>query len=224
MADEVIWPLHRLVPAPGLEPEQAAVLADAGASAYHALMLARLPAAGALTVLGPGGVGTQVLALARGLAPDVRLTAVARSDATKDRIDALGLGVEVILGAPGSARKVVQNAGPQDAVVDFGGGPEAIGQALPMLARGGRLVIGSMSDEPVALGATVTQMATRELEVLGSYASTIADLGAVVHLAATGRLDLAAAVSHRVPLTRALEALQILERRPPGLSRVVVLP
>jgi 2-desacetyl-2-hydroxyethyl bacteriochlorophyllide A dehydrogenase len=224
LADEVTWPLERMVPTPGVEPEQAAVLADAVASAYHALMLARAEPAGALTVLGPGGVGTQVLALARALDPAIRLTAIARSEATRERIEALGIGVTVMLGAAGAGRRVLQTAGPQDAVVDFGGGAEAIREALPMLARGGRLVIGSMGDEPVELGATVTQVATRELQVIGSYASTIADLRAVVELAASGRLNLSAAISHRVPLARAQEALETLEQRPPGLSRVVVVP
>jgi propanol-preferring alcohol dehydrogenase len=224
LADEVSWPLHRMVPAPRIALERAAVLADAVASAYHALMLAQFPVSGALTVLGPGGVGTQVLALARALDPDVRLTAVARSEATRARLEGLGLDALVILGAAGCGRRVLSEAGPQDAVIDFGGGGEAIAEALPMLARGGRLVIGSMGDEPVMLNASVTQFATRELHVLGSYASTIADLGAVVHLAASGRLDLSAAVSHRVALERAEEALRILKARPPGLSRVVVVP
>lgn len=224
LADEVSWPLDRMVPVPRLPADEAAVLADAVASAYHALMLARLPAGGALTVLGPGGVGTQVLALARALDGDARLTAVARSKATRERVEGLGLGGNVIVGTEGVGRRVLDAAGPQDAVIDFGGGAAAIGEALPMLARGGRLVIGSMGDEPVQLNASVTQFATRELEVVGSYASTIADLGTVVHLATSGRLDLSAAVSHRVPLERADEALSILRRRPPGLSRVVVVP
>jgi propanol-preferring alcohol dehydrogenase len=224
LADQVSWPIHRMVPAPRLPAEQAAVLADAVASAYHALMLARVPPGGALAVLGPGGLGTQVLALARVLDPEVRLAAVARSEATRGRLDALGLGVFVVLGASGAGRRVLDAAGAQDAVVDFGGGPAALGEALPMLARGGRLVIGSMSDEPVVLGASFTQIATRELEVIGSYASTIADLGAVVHLVASGKLKLRSAVSHRVPLERASDAFEILRARPRGLSRVVVLP
>ena len=93
-----------------------------------------------------------------------------------------------------------------------------------MLARGGRFVVGSIGDEALDLGATLTQLATRELHVVGSYASTIADLGAVVHLAAIGRRDLSASVSHELPLERAAEAFVLLERRPTGLARVVVIP
>jgi 2-desacetyl-2-hydroxyethyl bacteriochlorophyllide A dehydrogenase len=217
LADEVVWPLHRMVRAPGIPAEQAAVLPDAVASAYHALMLAELPPGGALTVLGAGGVGAHVLQLARVLDPAARLTAVVRSDGTAARLARLELGIDVV-------RDSGDVSGGQDAVVEFGGGALALSRALPMLARGGRLVIGSMSEEPLDLATTVTAVATRELQIVGSYASTIDDLVAVVQLAASGRLDLSRSVSHRVALDRAGDALELLERRPPGLSRIVVLP
>jgi D-arabinose 1-dehydrogenase-like Zn-dependent alcohol dehydrogenase len=224
LAEEIIWPLHRMVPAPRLPAEQAAVLPDAVASAYHALKLADVPAGGALTVLGAGGVGAHVLALARVLDPTARLTAVVRSAGSEERLRRLGLDASIVLAADGVGRRVLARSGPQDAVIEFGAGARAVAQGLPMLARGGRLVVGSMGDEPLDLGVTLTQLATRELCVVGSYASTIADLGAVVHLATSGRLDLSASVSHRLALERAAEAFELLARRPPGLARVVVMP
>jgi len=216
LADEVVWPVDRIVPAPGIPAEQAAVLPDAVASAYHALGLAELPAGGAICVLGAGGVGSHVLQLARVLDPSARLTAVVRSEATARRLEALAIGVQVVIGEG--------RIGAQDAVVEFGAGAQAIPQGLRMLARGGRLVIGSMSEEPLELATTLTAVATRELHVIGSYASTIADLRAAVDLVAGGRLDLSRSVSHRVPLDRAAEALALIERRPPGFARAVVIP
>jgi 2-desacetyl-2-hydroxyethyl bacteriochlorophyllide A dehydrogenase len=216
LADEVVWPIDRIVPAPGIPAEHAAVLPDAVASAYHALGLAGLPAGGALTVLGAGGVGSHVLQLARVLDPAARLTAVVRSEGTARRLEALAIGAEVVVGAP--------RIGAQDAVVEFGAGAEAVARALPMLARGGRLVIGSMGEEPLELATTLTAVATRELQIIGSYASTIADLRAVVDLVAAGRLDVSRSVSHRVPLDRAAEALDLVARRPPGFARAVVIP
>ncbi|HTX07891.1 MAG TPA: alcohol dehydrogenase catalytic domain-containing protein [Solirubrobacteraceae bacterium] len=224
LAEEIVWPLHRMVPTPRLPPKQAAVLPDAVASAYHALKLAELPAGGALTVLGAGGVGIHVLALARVLDPTARLTAVVRSPGSEQRLRRLGLDAAILLGADDVGRRVLGRGGPQDAVIEFGAGAHALAQATPMLARGGRLVVGSMSEEPLDLGASLAQLVTRELYVIGSYASTIADLGAVVHLATTGRLDLSASVSHQLPLERAAEAFELLERRPTGLARVVVVP
>ena len=224
LADEVVWPLSRMVPTPGLPADQAAVLADAVASAYHALLLAAPPRGGTLTVLGAGGVGTHILQLARVLDPEVRLTAVVRSDGTAERLRRLSLGLELVHGLDGCARRVLAASGPQDAVIEFGAGPAAGPEGPPMLARGGRFVLGSVSSAALDLGTTLSALVTRELQVIGSYASTLADLEAVAELATSSRLDLGASVSHRVPLEKAGEALELLERRPAGLSRVVVKP
>jgi 2-desacetyl-2-hydroxyethyl bacteriochlorophyllide A dehydrogenase len=224
LADEIVWPAHRMVPAPGLAPEQAAILADAGASAYRALALAELPQGGALTVLGAGGIGTHILLIARALDPDARLTAVVRSEPTAERIDALGIGVALVRELSGSHRRVLSDSGPQDAVIEFGAGAAACAEALPMLARGGRFVVGSMEDRPLDLGTTLGIFATRGLQVVGAMGSTLSDLQSVVELAVAGRLDLSASVTHRLPLTQAADALALLEERPPGLMRVVVTP
>lgn len=220
LADEMTWPAHRMVAAPGITPEQAAILPDAVASAYHALRLADLPPGGALTVLGAGGVGTHILQIARVLDPDARLTAVVRSDATANRLDALGIGVALTEELSG----VVPAGGPQDAVIEFGAGAGVCRQALPMLKRGGRFVVGSMEDHPLDLGTTLATLATRGLHVIGSMSSTLPDLERVVELAVSGRLDLSASVSHRFDLTQAAQALAVLDERPPGFMRVVVTP
>lgn len=224
LADEVAWPVERMVPVPGLPAERAAVLADAGAAGYHALKLAELPPGGALTVLGAGGVGTQILLLARVLDPAARLTAVVRSDATAQRLEALGIGVGLIEGIEGCGRRIRSAAGPQDAVIEFGAGAESCREAPPMLKRGGRLVIGSIDERRIELGASLSDFAARELQVVGSHASTLEDLRAVAKLAADGSLDLSKAVSHRLALDAIADAFDLLAERPPGLVRIVVLP
>jgi propanol-preferring alcohol dehydrogenase len=163
-----------------------------------------------------------VLQLARVLDPDARLTAVVRSRGTAERLEGLAIGVAVVEGVAGAARRVLELAGPQNAVVEYGAGAAAAAEAPPMLARGGRLVVGSLADAPLDLKTTLTAFVTRELRVLGSYASTFADLEAVSDLAASGRLDLSRSVSHRLPLDRVEEAFALLEERPAGIARVVV--
>ena len=224
LADEVIWPVERMVPVPGLAPERAAILGDAGAAGYHALMLAELPPGGALTVLGPGGVGTQILLIARILDPTARLTAVIRSEATARRLEGLGIGVELVEGVENCARRIRTGVGPQDAVIEFGAGPAACREAPPMLKRGGRLVIGSIDDGQLDLGSSLGEIAARELQVVGSHASTLEDLQSVAELAVDGSLDLSAAVSHHFPLEQVEEAFGLLAARPAGLARIVVLP
>jgi D-arabinose 1-dehydrogenase-like Zn-dependent alcohol dehydrogenase len=222
MATMVDWPLTHLVPIGSVDAVAAAILPDAVASAYHALRLARVPAGGSLTVIGAGGVGANVLQLARALDPEVRLTAIVRSAASAARIERLALDVAVRQGLTGAGRAILKERGPQDAVIEFGAGAAAGPEALPMLVRGGRLVFGSVEDAPLNLGTRVIDLVTREIVVMGSYASTRHDLQTVTELARAGRIDIGASVSHRLPLRAAGEAIRLLEQRPPGLARVVL--
>jgi len=221
LADELTWPASRLISAAGLDPVRAAVLPDAGATAYHALRVAAVPPGGLLVVTGAGGVGTHVLRIARALDPSARLAAVVRSAATAQRLAALG--VPAIEGLAGAAKRLRGQAGQADAVIDFSGSPETPPEAVRMLRPGGRLVLGSVVRGDLHLG-WIAPFASREITVTGVYSSTLDDLRQVVALARDGALDLTGSVTHSVPLARAAEAFGLMERRPPGMVRVVVEP
>lgn len=222
LADEVVWPTARMVDIGDLEATQAALLADAVATAYHALSRARLDDGEVLCVLGAGGVGSQVLRLVRLLHPGVHTAAVVRSDASADRVRSLG--ATPVQGLEDAPRRVREAIGRADCVVDFTGDARAIPAGVRMLRPGGRLVIGSVDDRPAALGTTVTGVSSRQLEVRGTYISTMTDLQAVTDLAREGRLDLSDAVSSVRPLDQALDALHLVAEHPPGLQRLVLTP
>jgi 2-desacetyl-2-hydroxyethyl bacteriochlorophyllide A dehydrogenase len=218
LAEEVVWPAARTVVATGLAPAAAAVLADAFATAYRALQVAAVPAGGALAVLGAGGVGTQLLRLARVLDPQVRLAAVVSSAASAQRVAALGVPVE--RGVAGVAKRL-RPLGPFDAVADFSGSADAPAEGVRLLRPGGRLVLGAVLEEDLRLGPGVL-VQTRELVVAGVYSSTLADLRAVAALALDGRLDVGASITHRIPMAAAATAFDTVAARPPGLERLVV--
>lgn len=218
-AETVVWPASRMLPANGIEPAAASLLADAAATAHNALGLALMPPGGALCVLGAGGLGNGVLAVARALDPRVRLAAVVRSDASAARLEALG--IEVHRGLEGAARALRRSVGRMDAVIDFSGQAAAPAEGIAMLRRGGRLVLGSVVDAPLTLGASSAFMA-HELQVAGAYVSGLADLAAVIELARERRLDASAWVTHRLPLAEFEDALKLAESRADGMVRVVV--
>jgi D-arabinose 1-dehydrogenase-like Zn-dependent alcohol dehydrogenase len=212
-----------MIPVSGLEPAEAALLPDAVATAYRALMAAQLPAGGSLCLIGPGGVGTHVLKLARVLDPDARLAAVVRSKAAADRVEALG--AEAVHGLPRAARRVRHSLGPVDAVVDFSGARAAPREGVRMLRHGGRLVLGGVLDQPLSLGTTMTGVVSRELTVVGVFASAMDDLRAVARLASDGRLDLGDSVSARFGLEAALDAMRLAAHHPHGsIVRVMLEP
>ncbi len=218
-AETVVWPAARMLPADGIEPAAASLLADAAATAHNAVRLAGVPRGGAMCVLGAGGLGSGVLGVARALDPDLHLAAVVRSEASAERVHALG--VEVHQGLDGAARALRHSAGRMDAVIDFSGQADAPAVGVALLRRGGRLVLGSVVDSMLTLEVSSAFMA-HELQIVGAYASSLDDLAAVIDLARGGHLDAGAWVSHRLPLTEFDQGLEIAETRPPGTVRVVI--
>ena len=217
-AEFVVWPSSRMLPANGMEPAEAALLADAAATAHNAVKLAEVPRGGSLCVLGAGGLGMATLAVARALDPDVRLAAVVRSDSSSQRLQALG--VEVHRGLVGAARGLRQRMGRVDAVIDFSGS-----RAPPLRASdccgAGAACARVGRDAELTLGPSSAFMG-RELQVVGAYVSKLEDLETVIALAQDGRLDASGWVSHRLALDDFEQALELAEMRPPGTVRVVV--
>jgi propanol-preferring alcohol dehydrogenase len=223
MAQEVVWPADRMVRVSGLRAEEAALLPDAVATAYRALIAGNVADDGALCVIGPGGVGSHVLILARALYPAARLAAVVRSEAAAQRVRALG--AVPVIDLERSARRVREAVGTVDAVIDFSGARDAPGEGVKMLRHGGRLVLGGVRDEPLLLGTTMSGIVSRELTVVGIFASSMDDLRAVASLAADGRLDLGESVSRTFPLESAVEAIELAADHPSGsIVRVMLAP
>jgi 2-desacetyl-2-hydroxyethyl bacteriochlorophyllide A dehydrogenase len=220
LAEEMLWPSDRLVPADDLDPRLAALLPDAVATAYHALQRANLPKGGKLAVIGSGGVGTNVLQISRALDPDVQAIAVVHSDGTAKRVR--DLGFPVIQGLDGAGRALRMEYGEMDAVIDFSGAPAAATEGVRMLKKKGRLVLGSVLDEKVSIGTTYTGLMTREIEIVGSYSNSLSDLQAVTELVRSGKLSLEGLVSHTFPLKDIDKAFDVLDKRPPGMVRVVI--
>jgi 2-desacetyl-2-hydroxyethyl bacteriochlorophyllide A dehydrogenase len=223
MADEVVWPAVRMVRVTNLSPSAAALLPDAVATAHHAIRVAALSGRERLCLIGVGGLGTHVLELASVLHPDLEVAAVVRSTASVTRLERMG--ILAVAGLEGAAKRLRRDGARFDAVIDFSGSPTAPAEAVRLLNPGGRLVLGSIADEPLDLGTSLTGLVTRELEIVGCYASTMEDLRQVALLAQDGRLPgLPAAVSHRVPLSEAPAAFRVLVERPPHTIRVVLEP
>jgi 2-desacetyl-2-hydroxyethyl bacteriochlorophyllide A dehydrogenase len=221
MADEVVWPAHRMVRFTHLSPSAAALLPDAVATAYHAVRVADLSGCERVCVIGAGGVGTHVLELVSILCPDVEVAAVVRTPASAARLERLG--ILAVAGLQGAAKRLRRPGRRFDVVIDFSGSPAAPAEAIRLLEPGGRLVLGSIADEPADLGTSVTGLVTRELEIVGCYASTLEDLRKVTLLAREGLPGLSAA-SRSVPLDEAPAAFQALVERSRDAVRIVVEP
>lgn len=214
-AEYVVVPATCVVALPdSIDFTDAAPLCCAGATAVHALRMARVEPGEIVVVIGAGGVGLALVQVA--VDQGARVVAVSRS-AEKLRA-AQTLGAEVVT-TPDAALDSVAALGGGDVVVETVGSAESLPRSLGLLGRGGRLVLVGYSDAPLEVQPLA--LVVDEKSVLTSVGSTPADLAQAVDLAARGRLRVP--VDTVVDLHGVNDALARL-RRGEVLGRVVVVP
>ena len=98
--------------------------------------------------------------------------------------------------------------------------PEAIESAADTVAPGGTLCLYAPPSPKAPPNLDATALYLREITVVASYSAGPGDMRAALELIAAGRIDPKPLVSHRLPLTRTGEALD-LQRRQTGLKIVV---
>ncbi|XKH52418.1 alcohol dehydrogenase catalytic domain-containing protein [Citricoccus nitrophenolicus] len=189
------WPAQ-LVRLGELPVAEAAPLADAGVTAFHAVgsCSGAFGGPGALVVLGVGGLGSLAIqiAVAQGWTTIIAVDAV---DAKRDQALALGAS-DFLVAGPDTARQVADlmagsAAGPADvagvrAVIDLVGTDQTLAAALEVVRLGGRIVQVGTGHGTVPFGRDHVKPG---VSLVQSRGGSMADLEAVVRLARTGALQ-----------------------------------
>jgi len=225
-AEKIAVPVSCALPLPdGIPFEHGAILADAVATAYHAVATRAGIAGGeCVAVIGCGGVGHHAILLARLLGAKTIVAADASKGALR-RAEEAGADVTVDV-TEGDARKAIRKAaggGGPDVVIEYVGKKATVELAMSAVARGGRVIVGGVGMESPELGPLVSFVG-KEIGVLGSMGYTRAELECVVDLTATGKLDLSGSITARYPLDRATEALEDLASHRNDPVRLALLP
>ena len=195
-AGYVVAPLKSLIPLPeGLSDEQA-VFAEPLSCCLNALELARLAPAETIAIWGGGPAG-QLLARAA------------------TAYDALPTVIEPDLQRRELAHGVAE---PPDQLFDVCvvavGNNAAYQQALARLAPRGRLVVFSgLSKETPAITTDFNQLHYLEQTVVGAYGCCYRHGRQAIALLQSGRLEVRDLISHRMPLSRLAEALELVANR-----------
>jgi len=225
-AEKIVVPTTCVLPLPDAIPfEHGAILADAVATAYHAVASrAGISGGERVAVIGCGGVGHHAILLARLLGARTIIAADASEGALRRAEDA-GADVTVDVRAPKAHRAIREAAGEggPDVVIEYAGRKTSVELGLASVARGGRVIVGGVGMESPALGPLVSFVG-KEIAVMGSMGYTRAELVRVVELAAAGNLDLSGSITARYPLTHAAEALEDLASHRNDPVRLALLP
>jgi len=222
MADLLIWPTRRLVAFTTDSILSAAIIPDAVTTAYHATTKVDLNSSLSACVIGAGGVGTNILRLARIINPKLNLLGVVNSQGSSERLSSENFSS--LIGLESLAKRVKQLYSGFDIVFDFSGDARAPAEALKILRKGGSLVLGGINDSPLLLNLSTSAFVTRGVSVTGSYTSNINDLKNVVNLIQSNNLKFDNAITHTYPLSEYGAAYETLTTRPTGLGRILLVP
>lgn len=168
-------------------------------------------------ILGGGGMGLLHLLVLRVLFPDLR---IAVSEPLEDRRAlALRLGADAAA-APDEARdavEVLSGGLGADVAFDTAGGAGPLESALALTREGGTVVLfahapgaGPASERA---GFDLNAFFKSERKLIATYSSALAEQREVYRLLATRRLDPTPLVTHRLPLSRLADAIELARDR-----------
>jgi len=225
-AEKVKVPYYAVARIPeGVSFDHAAIACDAVATPYAALVeRAALRPGEYVGLWGIGGLGTHAVQIARMLGAAF-IGAVDPLPAARERALALGADLAVDPSDADVASRLREATGGRglDVAVDFVGRTAVTRQALPAMARGGRIVNVGQSFEPLE-GGPILLFSVFGLSLLGHLGYRKTHLEQVLDLLARGRIDLSSSISDRIPLDRIQDGVDALTSKDGAPVRIVVLP
>jgi S-(hydroxymethyl)glutathione dehydrogenase/alcohol dehydrogenase len=216
LAEYAVVPATDVFPAPANVPlTDACILGCALMTAYGAVKnQARVQPRDVVAVVGVGGVGSNVVQVARAfgagqiIAVDVRddkLETAKRLGATHT-VNASREDVVAAVNAFTSGRGV-------DVAIEALGRPETVVQAFMMTRDGGRVVVIGIAPGTTTAGIEITRLVRRGIQLMGSYGSRVrTDLPELLALAARGQVSVSQPITRRYLLDQVDEAYAALQR------------
>jgi S-(hydroxymethyl)glutathione dehydrogenase/alcohol dehydrogenase len=216
LAEYAVVPATDVFPAPANVPlADACILGCAMMTAYGAVKnQARIQPNDAVAVVGVGGIGSNVIQVARAFGAG-QIIAI---DVRDDKLEAArGLGathtVNVNQGDPVPAVNALTNGRGVDVAIEALGRPETVVNAFMMTRDGGRMVVIGIAPGTTTAGIEITRLVRRGIQLMGSYGSRVrTDLPEVLALAARGQVSVSQPITRRYRLDQADEAYATLNR------------
>ena len=209
----------------GLPPhvsDEAAVFLEPAACVLRGIRHARvpeLPSPASAAVIGGGSMGLLHLLVLKAVSPGIK---VAVSDLLDDRLElAKELDADAAV-PPGYLRDAVDALSDglgADVAFDTAGGPGALDAALEVVRPGGAVVLFAHAGEGERAAFDLNAFFKSEAKLIATYSSSLSEQREVHRLMVTRRLDPSRLVTHRLPLSRFDEAVELAR----GLRAVKVL-
>ncbi|MFY9826499.1 MAG: alcohol dehydrogenase catalytic domain-containing protein [Thermoanaerobaculia bacterium] len=202
-------------------PDEAAVFLEPAACVLRGIRQARLPGTaltgltpGCVAILGGGSMGLLHLLVLKAIHPGLRVLV---SDLLEERRElARRLGADSAV-PPDTARGEVtalSDGRGADAVFDTVGGAGLLETALAFSRPGGAVVLFAHADGGDGRAAfDLNAFFKSERRLIATYSSALAEQREVYRLLVSGRLDPSPLVTHRLPLSRFVAAVELARER-----------
>ncbi len=203
---------------------EVAALTEPAACALHAVERSDVTSTDRVAVIGAGPIGLLAAACAASRNPQ-RLVVADVRDETLAVARLLGATETVCAAADGLAAAVIDAVGGgADVVIEAAGHPRAQAAAADVLARGGRLTVLGIAGADRTTPFNFDPLVFRDARVECIFAYPSATFARAASLIDEGVIDPSPLITHRFPLSRASEALALLETRREPAIKVLLDP
>lgn len=216
LAEWAVLPATAVYPLPENVPVvDAAILGCAIFTAYGAVRnAAQLRAGETVAVIGAGGVGANILQVARAVGAD-RIIAVDISEEKLALARELGATHTVNAAQGGAAERIREITGGRGVDVAFEalGRPDTFTSAVSAVKDGGRAVMVGIAPVGVVAPVEITRLVRRQIKIVGSFgARARTDMPAILRMVAKGQIDVSRSISRKFSLAQAADAYNLLDK------------
>ncbi|BFY97421.1 hypothetical protein BsWGS_00461 [Bradybaena similaris] len=179
----------------------------------NAVRRARMSPGESVIVTGAGPVGLYAMQVAKALGA----SKVMMVDINADRLRlASNMGADIVFkptlptSDPKAASEELKAAfgGEADLFIECSGATGILDVAIHSCARGGKVMMIGFGE--MAMHAHVGMAAVREIDILGAFANDH-NYPEAVELVASGKVDVKSAITHRLPLDKVLEGMELIK-------------
>lgn len=204
----------------GVSYEEGA-LAEPLTVGIHAAQMARIGMGDSVLIMGAGTIGLATL-VALKQAGATRIIATDVVDFNLAKATEFGAWATVNVKRESLEEKVNQLTGGEgvDAVVIAVHVPSLIDQSLDLVRKGGRVVLVAIFDEKATIDPF--KMVFNEVEVVGSWTYDGREFQAAIDLIGQKRIEMDSFVTHRWPIERVRDALELVDKRTEDVIKVVL--
>jgi len=223
-AEYIKLPARALYRLPGNVPfEEGALIGDQFATTAHGLMKTGIRFGDFVQIFGAGPIGLFTAQIAKTSGATVSI-----ADVVPDRLqfakEVLGVDYTVNSKEEDPVRRVMAltNGLGADITVEAIGIPVTLEQAVMSAKRNGKVLVLGIFDKPTEVN--MLHVVYREKTIIGSFAHAQGDMEKVLALLQSGRVSLKPFTRTTMPLTDVGKAIELFERRAPGIIKIIIQP